>query len=234
MLISAEGISKTFLRRKRKTEVLQPTDLNLESGRLTVIFGRSGSGKTTLLNILAGLITPTSGRVVFDGKDISSMTDRELSRFRNGNIGYIPQGQSALAVLTVYENLLLPAALSGSDLSARADELIAAAGLDELRDSYPDELSGGELRRLAIARALINSPKVIFADEPTNDLDDENTALVLELLKAQAEKGAAVVIVTHESRAAAYADEILRMDGGVLRNEKEDEHGTEKRRSLVS
>ena len=223
MLIRAENLSKSYTKKGRSgrtVSALRETDIELESGRLTVVFGRSGSGKTTLLNILSGLVRPTEGRVLFDGKDIFSLADGELSRFRSRNIGYIPQGQSALSVLTVEENVLLPASLIGDESAAEAERLLDIVGLTELRNAYPNELSGGELRRLAVARALINKPAVIFADEPTNDLDDENTRLVLDLLKRTAEGGTAVVVVTHEQSAAACADVIYRMDGGVLTEEK--------------
>ena len=223
MLIRAEKLSKSYTKKGRSgrtVRALQETDITLEGGRLTVIFGRSGSGKTTLLNILSGLVRPTEGSVLCDGNDIFSLTDAELSRFRSRNIGYIPQGQSALSVLTVEENVLLPASLIGDEGAAEAERLLEIVGLRELRNAYPNELSGGELRRLAVARALINKPAVVFADEPTNDLDDDNTRLVLELLKKTAANGTAVVMVTHEQCAAAYADVIYRMDGGVLTEEK--------------
>ena len=223
MLIRAENLSKSYTKKGRSgrtVSALREMDIELESGRLTVVFGRSGSGKTTLLNILSGLVRPTEGRVLFDGKDIFSLADGELSRFRSRNIGYIPQGQSALSVLTVEENVLLPVSLIGDESAAEAERLLDIVGLTELRNAYPNELSGGELRRLAVARALINKPAVIFADEPTNDLDDENTRLVLNLLKRTAEGGTAVVVVTHEQSAAACADVIYRMDGGVLTEEK--------------
>lgn len=224
MLIRAENIGKTYIKKgrsKRSVTALRQTTAEFESGRLTVIFGRSGSGKTTLLNILSGLIEPTEGSVKYDETDISALNDRELSSFRAGNTGYIPQGQSALGVLTVKENLLLPAALAGKKVSdEEADRLLEQVGLSKLGSAYPNELSGGELRRLAIARALINDPAVIFADEPTNDLDDENTKLVFELLKKAADGGKTVIAVTHDSVAAGYADTVFRMDAGKLTKEE--------------
>ena len=220
MLITAPNISKSYQRKgsRRTCDALLPTDINIESGKLTIITGRSGSGKTTLLNILSGLLKPTKGNVLYDKTDIYSLSDKELSELRSKHTGFIPQGQSILSSLTVLENILLPAALAGNGEKNRAyaDTLLSKLGLDELRHAYPNELSGGELRRAAIARALINSPKIIFADEPTNDLDDENTSLVFGVLKGEAEKGAAVVAVTHEPSARAYADTILKMNGGRL------------------
>ena len=217
MNISAENIGKEYSKKSRTVTAVQTTSAEFESGKLTVIFGRSGSGKTTLLNILSGLIKPTSGSVTYDGKDIFSLDDRELSKFRAGNIGYIPQGQSSLSALTVAENLILPAALIGRDIpDDEVEKLLITVGLADLKNAYPNELSGGELRRLAIARALINKPSVIFADEPTNDLDDENTRIVFELLKKTAKQGTAVIAVTHDTTAADHADIIYRMDAGVL------------------
>ena len=217
MNISAENIGKKYSKKSRTVTAVQTTSAEFESGKLTVIFGRSGSGKTTLLNILSGLIKPTSGSVTYDGKDIFSLDDRELSKFRAGNIGYIPQGQSSLSALTVAENLTLPAALVGRDIpDDEVEKLLKTVGLADLKNAYPNELSGGELRRLAIARALINKPSVIFADEPTNDLDDENTRIVFELLKKTAKQGTAVIAVTHDTTAADHADTIYRMDAGVL------------------
>ncbi len=221
--IKAYGISKSYTRKNRKTQALKPTDIEIQSGSLTVVFGRSGSGKTTLLNILSGLLKPTDGSVHYDDKDIYSLSDRELSKLRAKAVGYIPQGQSGLSVLTVKENILLAAAAAGSDAEERGNELLGLVGLEALADAYPKELSGGELRRLAIARALINKPDVIFADEPTNDLDDENTRLVFGLLKRASIGGAAVVVVTHDSTAAGFADIVYRMDGGEIKlNKTED------------
>lgn len=217
MQISAKGVSKSYTKHNRSISALNPTDIEIQSGKLTVIFGRSGSGKTTLLNILSGLLNPTEGSVSYDDKDIYSLTDSELSQLRGREIGYIPQGQSGLSVLTVKENVLLPTAVAGkNNAQQRADELLHLVGLDEFSQAYPNELSGGELRRLAIARALINSPQVVFADEPTNDLDDENTRLVFGLLKKAASDGAAVVAVTHDKAASEFADIEYRMDGGNL------------------
>lgn len=212
----AENISKDYLRHKRSITALQPTELTADEGRFTVIPGRSGSGKTTLLNILAGLLRPEGGVVRYDDTDVYTLNDRELSDFRNRHIGYIPQGHSLVGSLTVEENILLPAALAGSEQKERAQALIEELGLGELANAYPKELSGGELRRAAIARALINSPEVIFADEPTNDLDDENTRVIFELLKNLAGEGHTVIAVTHELSAVEYADRVYRMEQGRL------------------
>ncbi len=219
MVIRGENIKKEYIRKLGVSNVLTAVDtcrLELAPGSMTVVCGRSGSGKTTLLNMLAGILQPSEGRVFYDGTDIYAMDDGRLSVFRNRNIGYIPQGKSAVASLTVRENILLPLTLYGEDDGGEADRLIKRVDLSELRDARPEEMSGGELRRMAIARAMIRKPAVIFADEPTGDLDDENTAAVFRILREAADWGAAVMVVTHEGEAAGYADHMYRMDKGVL------------------
>ena len=227
MKLRAEDISISFTRSgktNRSFTALERTSINIERGRLVVISGRSGSGKTTLINILSGLLRPTVGKVFYGSEDIYTLGDDGLSEFRNRHIGYIPQGQSALSNLTVLENLLLPSSLAGGgDKTEYALQLLGKVGMVSLADAYPDELSGGELRRLAATRALVNSPEVIFADEPTNDLDDENSALVLGLLKNAAKNGTAVILVTHETLAENYADEVYHLDGGKI-TEKRNEY----------
>lgn len=220
LLITAKGVAKSYLRKgsKRRIDALLSTDISIKSGELTVITGRSGSGKTTLLSIISGLLQPDEGCVLYDEEDIYALGDEKLSKLRSRRTGYIPQGQSILASLTVLENILLPASLEG-DLSGakeNAAKLLDSLGLSDLKDAYPRELSGGELRRAALARALVNAPDVIFADEPTNDLDDENTAIVLQQLKAAAQNGAAVVAVTHENDVIKLADTLFVMDGGAI------------------
>jgi len=180
--------------------------------------GRSGSGKTTLLHMLAGLLTPTSGRVLLGETDLYRLDDRALSRLRNANIGVVPQGRSAIDSLTVLENVLLPGRMYGGTVDeAAARRWLAVLGIESLAGAWPAELSGGELRRMAIARAMAQGPKVLLADEPTGDLDDENTARVLSVLSEAARaRDCAVLIVSHDSEAAGYADRLLRMDGGAL------------------
>ena len=226
MKLKAEKICKKFNRKTSGASyfyAVNETDFELAENSLTAVYGRSGGGKTTFLNMLGGLLEPSGGRVLIDGKDIYSMPDRELSEFRNKNIGIIPQGSTALPTLTVLENVLLPRLMYGkSDESARkyAMELLEKVGIAGLSQAMPNELSGGELRRMAIARALMNKPSVLLADEPTGDLDDENTALVLSLLRDTAKEGTSVLIVTHEGEAENYADIVLKMDSGILKNKE--------------
>lgn len=197
---------------------MQGADLALSAGTLTEMTGRSGSGKSTLLNMLAGLLEPTEGHVLLDSADIYAMEDKERSRLRNAAIGVIPQGQTGLHSLTVLENVKLPSIMyeKAPCSDAWAEELLTRVGIAHLLDVYPNELSGGEMRRLAIARALVMKPGVLLADEPTGDLDDKDTHAVLSLLRACADEGAAILLVTHETEAAAYADTIYKMSNGIL------------------
>lgn len=250
MELKAIKITRQYRRQGKGTNffiAVQETDLLLSSGKLVEIEGRSGSGKSTILNMMAGILAPTTGKIELDGQDLYAMSDRELSMVRNRRIGMIPQGQTGLRALTVLENVLLPTMLypqelsrsagnkkgsAGSsdteekgtgderDLTARALSLLEQVGIAHLKDAGPDELSGGELRRLAIARALIMDPGIILADEPTADLDDENTRAVLGLLRKCADEGRAVLLVTHEREAAEYADQVFRMNKGVLERVK--------------
>ena len=226
MIIRAKDIKVVYKKKRRCISAIEQVSFTAHPGEVAVITGRSGSGKTTLVNVLAGLLVPDEGQVFYDDVSIYRINDDQLSGFRCRHTAYIPQGAGALANLTVFQNILLPSALAGQNNNAYAEQLLAAVGLEKLTNAYPDELSGGELRRLAAARALINSPSFIIADEPTNDLDEENSVLILKLLKAQAERGAAVIIVTHDSTAFAYADRVFQMDGGRLICEENDNDNT--------
>jgi len=220
MILKAEKITKEFIREMKHTNrflAVQETDFMLESGTFTVLTGRSGSGKSTLLNLLAGLMMPSSGRILLDNMDIYALADKELSRFRNQHIGVIPQGQTPLHCLNVLENICLPYTLyKENPHKQEAIRLMEQLGIADLQNAMPAELSGGELRRMAIARAFLRKPDIILADEPTSDLDDENTQIVFSFLKQSAQEGTAVFVVTHESNAVQYADRHFRMDAGVL------------------
>ena len=223
MELKAEDVSRQYFRQSKLSNVflaVKETSLILPAGQLTEITGRSGSGKSTLLHMLAGLLTPTTGRVLLGGTDLYALDDAERSKLRNKSIGVIPQGQTALRSLTVLENVKLPCVMYGDEVADDiALELVERVGLTALRDAWPNELSGGELRRLAIARALLRKPDVLLADEPTSNLDDENTHTVLRLLRQCADKGAAVLLVTHEREAAKYADRMFCMSDGILLEE---------------
>lgn len=222
MIIEATGLTKEFARArggKRLFTAVHPLDIGLEERQLTVVSGHSGSGKSTLANMLAGILTPTAGHVRLDGTDLYSLRDEELSRLRNERIGLVPQGHTALRALTVLDNVLLPSVLySKNEAPAdRARELLAAVGLGDLADAAPTELSGGELRRMAIARALLMDPAIVIADEPTAGLDSANATTVLTLLRDAADRGAAVLVVSHEAEAQRFADHSYVMEDGHLR-----------------
>lgn len=228
MKITATGVCREFLRQGRGTNIftaVEETDFVLEPGVLTVLTGRSGSGKSTLLNMLAGLLAPTRGRVFMEGDgvqipDLYQMEDGKLSQLRGRYIGVIPQGQTAIHTLTVLENVLLPCSLYGlrdRDTEERARTLLEQMGIGHLAEVMPSHLSGGETRRVAIARAMIRRPSILLADEPTGDLDDENTEAVLQILQKAAKEGMAVLLVTHEKEARRFADRIFRMDAGKIR-----------------
>ena len=222
MIIEATGLTKEFARArggKRLFTAVHPLDIGLEERQLTVVSGHSGSGKSTLANMLAGILTPTAGHVRLDGTDLYSLRDEELSRLRNERIGLVPQGHTALRALTVLDNVLLPSVLySKNEAPAdRARELLAAVGLGDLADAAPTELSGGELRRMAIARALLMDPAIVIADEPTAGLDSANATTVLTLLRDAADRGTAVLVVSHEAEAQRFADRSYVMEDGHLR-----------------
>ena len=224
MKLKTENVERMYFRTGRNTNffyAVKSLDFELKEGAVTVITGRSGSGKTTLINMLCGLLTPSSGRVMLDDKDLYSISDKERSLLRNRCFGIIPQGQTGLQCLTVAENVLLPVSMYSriGDKENKARTLLEKLGIDDLWDVYSNELSGGELRRMSVARALINDPGIIVADEPTGDLDGDTTVLVMELLKKRSENGAAVIIVTHDKDVMPYADTVYTMEKGVLKKQ---------------
>jgi len=221
MILKAENLTMRYMRRTGQAnwfQAVKGASLELRPGEVAVLMGRSGSGKTTLLHMLAGLLTPTEGRVLLDDTDLYALGDARLSRLRNRSLGVVPQGRSAIDSLTVEENILLPGLLYGGGANREAAaRWMEALGIAALSDARPAELSGGELRRMAIARTMAQGTEAVLADEPTGDLDDENTRLVLEVLRSAAkEEGQTVLVVSHDPEAAGYADAIYRMDGGCL------------------
>lgn len=221
-MLKAVQLEKRFFRRTGEANFFRAVDhvdLSLPEGTLTMLTGRSGSGKTTLLQMLAGLLQPSDGQVLLDETGLYGLRDPELSALRASRIAVIPQINTAVRSLTVRENVLLPVMLAGRSVeqaSAKADAMLSQLGITHLKDVYPDELSGGEKRRMSIVRALASGADVILADEPTGDLDDENTALVLSLLRKAADEGAAVLLVTHEQSAHRWADIVLTMHSGRI------------------
>jgi len=221
MELRAENISQDFLRdsaREGYIVAVAETDLCLSSGTVTAVMGRSGSGKSTLLHILGGLLPPVTGKVFVGATDLYALPEDARAELRSSSLGIVPQQLMSLRALTVRENVLLSALLYGrkQGVSAHADALMERLGIAHLAQVYPSELSGGELRRMMIARALVGTPQILLLDEPTGDLDAENTRRVLELVRETADAGTAVLLVTHERAAASYADVCYTMAEGRL------------------
>ncbi len=220
-LIQAKNLNKTYTLKNRITNAVKDTSIEVNEGELIAITGKSGSGKSTFINILSGLLTPDNGEVIINGKNVYTLNDNERTHLRNEQIGIIPQGDSLLGTLTVLQNILLPATLYSDKenidkVVQRARQLLIKFGIENLENEYPSNLSGGEIRRVMITRALINNPKVIFADEPTANLDDENTEIVINLLRDITKENVSVIYVTHEVDTTKAADKVYHMNQGSI------------------
>ena len=230
-VVELTRVTREFMRRKHKFFAVNNVSFALNSGDFVAIVGKSGNGKSTLLNLIAGLLKPTHGSVKVCGEEISERTfsDAKMSRLRACDIGFVTQSQTLLQNLTVHDNILLPVQIaanacevSKSEVSedsneTRALELCKQLHIEDLLWCYPNELSGGEMRRVMIVRALINNPKLLILDEPTGDLDLEHTRIVVKMLREAAKNGVAVLMVTHDVEAARCADRTYTMDAGSLR-----------------
>ena len=215
---------KSYSTGNEPVHAIDHISLEIPLGQFTAIVGRSGSGKSTLLNLLAGIDTPSSGQVFIGDTDISKLHDDDLTRLRRDEIDMIYQFFNLLSTLTVRENVMLPALLSGrteQDTLARADRLIDEVGMEHRQDARPHTLSGGEMQRTAIARALMQSPRLILADEPTGNLDSRTADQVLELLRNMADTyNSTVLLVTHSMETASTADRVIELlDGKIVRDE---------------
>ena len=216
-LIEGEGIRRRYTLGKTELEVLRGVDVAIGRGEKVFLCGASGAGKTTLMYTLAGLERPQEGRVLIEGHDIYELSRRRQAELRNSRIGYIFQNYFLLPELTAYENVRLPGMIGGQAVEKRADELLEAVGLGARRNHLPAELSGGEQQRVAIARALSNNPTIVFADEPTGNLDSRNGAEVMDLLLGFAENlGMTLVVVTHDVDLAKSGDRTLTIKDGRL------------------
>lgn len=217
-LLEAHNITKTYDVDHRSIRVLENVSLAVDAGEFVVISGSSGSGKTTLLTLLSGLDHPTSGRILIDNRDITGATEEELAPLRNRTIGFVFQSFHLVPSMTARENVMFPAELAGAaDARDRAEQLLDRVGLADRADNLPRQLSGGEKQRVALCRALINRPKLLFADEPTGNLDSANGGTVLtQLVDLQNEHGATLVLVTHNPEIARAADRVLTLADGRI------------------
>ncbi len=218
-IVSAQDLRRRYGEGAAAVDALRGVSIDFAAGRYTAIMGPSGSGKSTLMNILAGLDRPTAGTVALDGTDITKLDDAKLTQLRRDKFGFVFQFFNLLPVLTAEENIVLPLSIAGRDADKEwVNQLIATIGLDDRRTHRPSQLSGGQQQRVAIARALASRPAVIFADEPTGNLDSKASDDVLELLRrAVDEFGQTVVMVTHDAHAASFADQlVVLVDGQVV------------------
>src|ERR1700704_1895219 len=219
-ILEATGITKTIDTGTHRVEILRGVDLELPAAQFVAIMGASGSGESTLLGLLAGLDTPTSGKVIIDGIDITGLNEDKLALVRGRKIGFVFQSYQLIPTLTAEENVLLPYELAGGDVSAglaRARDLLKSVGLADRMDHYPVQLSGGEQQRVALARAFMCKPPILMADEPTGNLDSVNGTLILDLLiSLNRREGTTLILVTHDRTLAARADRIITLSDGKV------------------
>jgi putative ABC transport system ATP-binding protein len=217
-------VTKVYQQGRRIVQAVRGVNLRVAAGEFVSIMGPSGSGKSTLMHLLGALDTPTTGRALFDGRDLQAMSDRERSLLRRNRIGYIFQFFNLLSTLTAAENVALPLLLGGTGRANARKQALAAlegVGLAERAEHFPEEMSGGEMQRVAIARALVTEPEAVLCDEPTGNLDSVNSREILELLRRLPDAGRrAVVMVTHDPQAAGYADRIVHIRDGLVESEE--------------
>jgi putative ABC transport system ATP-binding protein len=220
-MLSCEDLTKTYLSGGREITVLKGITFALEAGGFVAIVGPSGSGKSTLLGLLAGLDQPTAGKVVLDGQDLAALDEEGRARLRGEKVGFVFQSFQLIPTLTARENVQVPLELRGQDGRARAEELLDRVGLGGRGHHYPAQLSGGEQQRVALARAFSHRPKLLFADEPTGNLDSTTGATVIKLMNLMNEElGTTLVLVTHDPALATCARRVLRLaDGALLSDE---------------
>ena len=220
-LLEVTGLQKIYKGRRGGTsvEALRNVNFTVEKGEYVAIMGESGSGKTTLLNILAALDKATSGTVILDGMNLSTIKDSAMAMFRRDNLGYVFQEFNLLDTFTIEDNIYLPLVLAGKrpdDMKARLDKLVPSLGISEILKKYPYEVSGGQKQRAAVARALITDPKIILADEPTGALDSKSSDELLALFKQVNNLGQTILMVTHSTKAASNASRVLFIKDGII------------------
>lgn len=218
-IIRAESISKTYLTGTEEYHAVRNVSLELHEGEFTVVMGSSGSGKSTLLYLLSGLDSLSAGKVFLVGQQIDALSEKELSGLRANKIGYVYQGINLVPDMTLLENIAFPGYISGAKKSVvkkKALELMRSMDIIQLQDRFPAQVSGGQQQRAAIARALINSPEIVFADEPTGSLNQEYGIAILDLLTQMNRQGQSVVMVTHDIKAACRADRLIHIKDGTI------------------
>jgi putative ABC transport system ATP-binding protein len=228
-LIRIDHVEKVYRRDQIEIPVLMGIHLDIPEGEYVALMGPSGSGKTTLLNLIAGIDTPTRGRIFVGGRDIATLGQTELARWRSHTVGFIFQLYNLLPVLSAFENVELPLLLTNLKKAERkkhVETALSIVGLADRMDHYPRQLSGGQEQRVAIARAIVSDPKILVADEPTGDLDAKSGDEILELLRRLNEEfGKTIVMVTHDPKAAARAHRMIHLDKGVLHADELTEAG---------
>jgi putative ABC transport system ATP-binding protein len=217
-VVAAAGLTRRYGAGETAVDALRGVSLEIARGHLTAVMGPSGSGKSTLMHILAGLDKPSAGTVSIDGVELTTLKDNDLTKLRRRHIGFVFQFFNLLPMLTAEENVTLPLAIAGEKASSEwLEELLEATGLADRRGHRPAELSGGQQQRVAVARALVSKPTVLFADEPTGNLDSHTSAEILDLLREAVDTyGQTTVMVTHDPRAAAIADRVLFLADGLI------------------
>ena len=217
-ILQTTDLKKYYGEKPNITKALDGVSLSVEHGEFVAIVGTSGSGKSTLLNMIGGLDVPTSGKVIVDGKDLSTLKDEQLTIFRRRKIGFIFQNYNLVPVLNVYENIVLPVELDGDQVDNNyMQEVVRMLGLEDRLNNMPNNLSGGQQQRVAIARALVSKPAIVLADEPTGNLDSRTSSDVLGLLKVSSQKfHQTLVMITHNNEIAQLADRIIRIEDGKI------------------
>ena len=217
-ILQTTELKKYYGAKPNITRALDGVTLSIEKGEFVAIVGTSGSGKSTLLNMIGGLDVPTSGKVIVDGRELSTLKDEQLTIFRRRKIGFIFQNYNLVPVLNVYENIVLPVELDGNKVDKKfMKEVVQMLGLEDKLNNMPNNLSGGQQQRVAIARALVSKPAIVLADEPTGNLDSKTSADVLGLLKTTSQKfHQTLAMITHNSEIAQLADRIIRIEDGKI------------------